>query len=978
MIYYYEAVKLTIVEEPMKLQFYFLFFVIVTFGKLSFSQNDNFTKLEEELSQYSPKNTELITPKAIDELLVIEDVSPELSLEGRKPLLLIHGWSFDGDPASPSGGYWDHFKNYLMNDSTLRANFKPYYVKYWSNEVSVKEIGEALRIKVEEAGLNEQKIVIVAHSMGGLVARSYMTEQLFSQGAATGLQCGKLVDRLITLGTPHHGSPMANGPARNAKLSFLLSLYINTLESAVFKDVKYNEVNRSDLWWDNYDGLLNYTAYPNEKNNWLTNLNQDITFDAKTICYTGSVTGKFVIPESGNTTQEYQLGAWFTEQGFGFQNDGIVPVQSAGFGEHTVKKIRHFDEYNHADIIRGKDDKTELFDPLKEDLSDVFPLKLTWPNTATALYLKHAKYFDITWEAPSTASKLNIYLSVDNGNTYQLIESNVDAQSGKYSWQIPDMNANECLVKITNADFENEQAWSQQSFTIYNNQLTITTPAATGYVVRSRPDTIKWEQVGLGNKVQISYSDPKNSIEKIIAQETSTSVGVNTFVWAADESLLPTDQATIQIQLLGLNETYGDDETYIFNSESFQVFGDPTVTILSPETNPIDFFDVKGEQLVIGESNTIHWKAAGEINFIQFFLCDQDKQIIAPIETEDNTPALEVDGTTQWTIPEFYGDAFYFMARAGYAIDSITVESYSENSFRINKQTKINSPSDQEADISLLPCFELTDIENATKYEFILEGNQQTGQQLKWNYESQNNTFCIPTTIENELVPGNSYQLTARVWLDMVPSFADQVTFTTEAAKPWAFTILEPIEGDSVEGDEVSIIWQRAVGTSSYSIQLLQSGEPITNMETLGALDTIVTKNIHNVAYYEPIEINVTATNMFGSVNASANFVKKFKTGVNMVPAANNQFALANFPNPFNDETTFEFYLSERVANLQINLFDLTGKKIGTILQGDFNKGKHQLKWNRETLSGTIPEKGVYVYQLKANGLVESKFLMIR
>ncbi|HPR61762.1 MAG TPA: hypothetical protein PLF35_12485, partial [Prolixibacteraceae bacterium] len=32
----------------------------------------------------------------IDNLLVIEDVSPELSLEGRKPLLLIHGWSFEG------------------------------------------------------------------------------------------------------------------------------------------------------------------------------------------------------------------------------------------------------------------------------------------------------------------------------------------------------------------------------------------------------------------------------------------------------------------------------------------------------------------------------------------------------------------------------------------------------------------------------------------------------------------------------------------------------------------------------------------------------------------------------------------------------------------------------------------------------------------------------------------------------------------
>ena len=39
-----------------------------------------------------------------DELVEIVDVSPELELEGRKPLLLIHGWSFEGKPAPPGGG----------------------------------------------------------------------------------------------------------------------------------------------------------------------------------------------------------------------------------------------------------------------------------------------------------------------------------------------------------------------------------------------------------------------------------------------------------------------------------------------------------------------------------------------------------------------------------------------------------------------------------------------------------------------------------------------------------------------------------------------------------------------------------------------------------------------------------------------------------------------------------------------------------
>jgi hypothetical protein len=44
----------------------------------------------------------IITAKAQDNLLDIEDASPGISLEGRIPLLLIHGWNYDGKPAPPA------------------------------------------------------------------------------------------------------------------------------------------------------------------------------------------------------------------------------------------------------------------------------------------------------------------------------------------------------------------------------------------------------------------------------------------------------------------------------------------------------------------------------------------------------------------------------------------------------------------------------------------------------------------------------------------------------------------------------------------------------------------------------------------------------------------------------------------------------------------------------------------------------------
>jgi CheY-like chemotaxis protein len=66
----------------------------------------------------------------------------------------------------------------------------------------------ALQAAVEElcAATGATQVAIVAHSMGGLVARAWMR----AHGSAR-------VARLITLGTPHHGTSLANfGPGANA------------------------------------------------------------------------------------------------------------------------------------------------------------------------------------------------------------------------------------------------------------------------------------------------------------------------------------------------------------------------------------------------------------------------------------------------------------------------------------------------------------------------------------------------------------------------------------------------------------------------------------------------------------------------------------------------------------------------------------------------------------------------------------------
>ena len=107
-----------------------------------------------------------------------------------KILLMIHGWC--GWPST-----WEYFANLIMNDNSVLKYDKLWTFGYNSSK-PIDDNGEILKNLLQQNG-NGAAIDIVAHSMGGLVARSMIEKK---SGA-------NYVYRLVTLGTPHNGSPLA-------------------------------------------------------------------------------------------------------------------------------------------------------------------------------------------------------------------------------------------------------------------------------------------------------------------------------------------------------------------------------------------------------------------------------------------------------------------------------------------------------------------------------------------------------------------------------------------------------------------------------------------------------------------------------------------------------------------------------------------------------------------------------------------------
>jgi pimeloyl-ACP methyl ester carboxylesterase len=125
----------------------------------------------------------------------------------KTPVILIHGLQLERTSCrsianwDAAGATFPALTNALRaNDSTSRA-YQPYALRYATFE-PVSSAVAFLRAEVERRGWQNRDIVLVGHSMGGLVGRGYL--------AAYGAEH---VRALVTLGTPHLGSPFANDAA---------------------------------------------------------------------------------------------------------------------------------------------------------------------------------------------------------------------------------------------------------------------------------------------------------------------------------------------------------------------------------------------------------------------------------------------------------------------------------------------------------------------------------------------------------------------------------------------------------------------------------------------------------------------------------------------------------------------------------------------------------------------------------------------
>jgi hypothetical protein len=95
-------------------------------------------------------------------------------------------------------------------------------------------------------------------------------------------------------------------------------------------------------------------------------------------------------------------------------------------------------------------------------------------------------------------------------------------------------------------------------------------------------------------------------------------------------------------------------------------------------------------------------------------------------------------------------------------------------------------------------------------------------------------------------------------------------------------------------------------------------------------------------------------------------------TGIEEIISLPDQFSLGqNHPNPFNAATIINYSLPE-ATNVTIEIYDILGRRIETLIQEKQPAGVHTITFDASSLSS-----GVYFYRLQAGNDIETKRMVL-
>jgi polysaccharide biosynthesis protein PslG len=304
------------------------------------------------------------------------------------------------------------------------------------------------------------------------------------------------------------------------------------------------------------------------------------------------------------------------------------------------------------------------------------------------------------------------------------------------------------------------------------------------------------------------------------------------------------------------------------------------------------------------------------------------------------------------------------------------------------------SPGPSEANIVRKPTFQWNQSLSAFAIQYRIQVASDSALASDGSFASEN--VVVDTTVADTSLQVLQALDSARTYswhvcafdLGGVSSYSAVFSFKTGSVVAFPFKPI-PVSPPSLSTGTPrlpTLTWNVSNYAEEYNCQLASNYQVYTGGDSIGmfkvqniVLDTTLSDtSVHVSILLDSTTVyfwHVKGVNTAGASDYSTTW--KFTTGTTtavreQTGSIPKEFALLwNYPNPFNPSTTIDYQLP-RNSHVMLRVFDLLGREVATLVNGQQDAGYYKIKFHATRLAS-----GVYFYVLRADSFIESREMIL-
>jgi M6 family metalloprotease-like protein len=185
----------------------------------------------------------------------------------------------------------------------------------------------------------------------------------------------------------------------------------------------------------------------------------------------------------------------------------------------------------------------------------------------------------------------------------------------------------------------------------------------------------------------------------------------------------------------------------------------------------------------------------------------------------------------------------------------------------------------------------------------------------------------------------------------------------------WGYTPILSIPLN-LQIEDTKLIWDLVQNAVSYEIDI--DGDIYESVLNSFDLESLINPKVYN------LKVRAIGNDyLFFDSEWSETIEYAVVSDSDIVSIVQQARLVANFPNPFNPETTIQFEIFSVESLVKIDVYNIRGQLVKSLVDGSFSAGSHSIVWDGTDESGVNMASGIYFYRMATDGYTSVRRMLL-